>query len=197
MMRVWAKDEPFGAELAELNIGGGTLSARGVAIGTEPCPYRLEYQLTTTEGYVTAQLVVRTQGPGWRRALILDRATAGVWSCTAEAEGELDRPAPGGDLGSVAGALDCDLGLSPLTNSMPVLRYGLHQGGGPVDLLMAWVSVPDLAVYSSRQRYTFIRREPHARVVRFESLDVRFRADVVFDDDGVVLDYPGIARIAA
>jgi uncharacterized protein len=120
MMRVWAKNQPFGAELADVNIGGATLSASGVAIGVEPCPYRLEYQLTTTSGYVTAQLVVRTQGSRWRRALVLDRADSGSWSCTAEAEGELDRPAPGGDLSSVAGALDCDLGLSPLTNSMPV-----------------------------------------------------------------------------
>ena len=197
MMRVWAKDEPFGAELAELNIGAGTLAASGVAIGIEPCPYRLEYQLTTTQGYVTAQLVVRTQGPAWRRALTLDRSAAGGWSCTIEAEGELDRPAPGGDLGSVAGALDCDLGLSPVTNSMPVLRHRLHQSGGPVDFLMAWVSVPDLAVYASRQRYTFVRREPHAGVVRFESLDASFLADIVFDGEGVVLDYPGIGRIVA
>jgi hypothetical protein len=196
MMRVWAKDQPFGAELADLTVSGSTLSATGVAIGIEPCPYRLDYQLTTTEGYVTAQLVVRTEGPGWRRALVLDRAASGAWSCATEAEGDLDRPAPGGDLSPVAGALDCDLGLSPLTNSMPVLRHRLHERGGPVDFLMAWVSVPDLAVYPSRQRYAFVRREPQARVVRFETLDGSFVADIGFDDQGVVRDYPGIARLA-
>ena len=53
-----------------------------MAIGIEPCPYRLDYQLMTTEGYVTARLVVRTQGPGWRRALVLDRAVIrGVVVC--------------------------------------------------------------------------------------------------------------------
>ena len=168
-----------------------------MAIGIEPCPYRLDYQLMTTEGYVTARLVVRTQGPGWRRALVLERAASGAWSCVTEAEGDLDRPAPGGDLRPVAGALDCDLGLSPLTNSMPVLRHRLHQSGGPVDFLMAWVAVPDLAVYPSRQRYTFIRREAQARLVRFETLDGSFVADIGFDDQGVVLDYPGIARFVA
>ena len=49
MMRVWAKDQPFGAELADLTVSGGTLTATGTAIGIEPCPYRLDYQLTTTE----------------------------------------------------------------------------------------------------------------------------------------------------
>lgn len=94
----------------------------------------------------------------------------------------------------LAGALDCDLGLSPLTNSMPVLRHRLHEGGGSVEFLMAWVSVPDLAVHRSRQRYTFVRRDAAARIVRFESLDATFVADVAFDDAGVVIDYPGLAR---
>ncbi len=195
--RVWAKDQPFGAELANMTVRGESLSATGVAIGSEPSPYRLDYQLTTTEGYVTARLIVRAEGPGWRRALNLERAASGAWSCATEAEGRLDRPPPGGDLSQVAGALDCDLGLSPLTNSMPVLRHRLHEGGGPVDVLVAWVAVPELAVYPSRQRYAFVRREGPARVVRFETLDGDFVADIAFDDQGTVLDYPGIARFAA
>jgi uncharacterized protein len=196
VLRVWAKD-PFGAELAQVTVTDGTLSATGVAIGTHPTPYRLDYQLTTVDAYVTARLVLRAAGDGWRRALDLQRAASGAWSCTTEAEGDLDQPAPGGELAGVRGALDCDLGLSPMTNSMPVLRYRLHEGGGPVDLLMAWVSVPDLAVYPSRQRYAFVRRESTARIVRFQSLDSPFQAEIGVDDDGVVLDYPGIARQVA
>ena len=197
MIRVWAKDQPFGAELADVRIREGTLSANGVTVGIDPAPYHLEYQLTTADAYVTTRLVVHTRGDGWRRALNLERAISGTWSCTAESHGNPDLPAPGGDLRGLAGALDCDLGLSPLTNSMPVLRHSLHHGGGPVDFLMAWVSVPDLAVYPSRQRYTFVRHEPAAHIVRFESLDASFLAEIAFDDDGVVLDYPGIGRIAA
>jgi hypothetical protein len=192
---MWAKDQPFGAELADLTLSGGSLTATGVALGSEPCPYRLEYQLTTAEAYVTAQLIVRAAGPGWRRVLVLDRAPSGTWSARTEADGHLDRPPPGGDLSSLAGALDCDLGLSPLTNSMPVLRHHLHEQGGPVEFLMAWVAVPELAVYPSRQRYTFVRREARAQVVRFEALDGDFVADIAFDNQGVVLEYPGIARL--
>ena len=195
--RVWAKDEPFGTELAEVTITDTRLIASGVAVGTEPCPYRLDYELTTAGDFVTARLAVRTSGPGWRRALLLDRSASGDWSCTTECEGHLDRPAPGGDLARVAGALDCDLGLSPLTNAMPVLRHRLHEGGGPVDLLMAWVAVPELAVSPSPQRYTFVRREPRGRIVRYESLDSDFVAQITFDEHGLVLDYPGLARVAA
>jgi hypothetical protein len=193
-MYVWAKDQPFGAELADVTVTGATLSATGVAIGSAPTPYRLEYELTTAEDFVTTRLVVRSAGQGWRRGLVLQRSDSGVWSCTTEAEGEADLPPPGGDLASLEGALDCDLGLSPLTNFMPVLRHSLHHGGGPIDLLMAWVSVPDLAIYPSRQRYAFVRREKALGVVRFGSLDSDFVAEVSFDDSGVVVDYPGIGR---
>ncbi len=197
LMRVWAKERPFGTELADVCIGGGRLSASGLAIGTDPVPYRLDYQLSTGDRYVTARLTARAQGHGWHRLLELVRADTGRWSCRTEAEGMPALAAPGGNLAPLAGALDCDLGLSPLTNSMPVLRHRLHEAGEPIDLLMAWVSVPDLSVHASRQRYTFVRRERHARIVRFESLDDEFAADISFDPDGLVLDYPGIARHVA
>ena len=35
------------------------------------------------------------------------------------------------------------------------------------------------------------------RIVRFQSLDIDFTADIAFDEQGIVLDYPGIARLAA
>jgi hypothetical protein len=125
---------------------------------------------------------------------VLERVGSGVWSCTTESEGELEWPPPGGDLAAVTGALDCDLGLSPLTNSMPVLRHGLHMHGGPVDFLMAWVAVPQLAVSASPQRYRFARRGPRGPVVRYASLDSDFTAEITFDDHGLVVDYPGIGR---
>ncbi len=79
---------------------------------------------------------------------------------------------------------------------MPVLRHGLLDGGGPVDFLMAWVSVPDLSVHPSRQRYTFLRKTGEISVVRYESESHDFVAELTFDADGLVIDYPGIGRRA-
>lgn len=195
VVRVWSKDEPFlGAELADVTVGDDGLSARGSAIGTNPFPYQLQYELTTVDQFVTSVLGVQTEGKDWSRRLELRRAPDGSWSFEPDSEGAADLPAPGGDVEPLAGALDCDLGLSPLTNSMPILRHGLHEDGGPVDFLMAWVSVPDLAVHPSRQRYTFLRRESEARIVRYESRGGNFVADLRVDDDGLVIDYPKLAR---
>ena len=76
---------------------------------------------------------------------------------------------------------------------MPVLRRGLLRPSEPVDFVMAWVSVPDLAVHRSDQRYTHVdATDDGGAVIRYES--GRFRADVVFDADGLVIDYPGLGR---
>ena len=195
VVRVWSKEEPFlGAELVDVTVGDSGLSAQGSAIGTSPFPYHLQYDLTTVEPFVTSVLEVRTEGKDWSRRLELRRAPDGSWSFEVESEGAPDLPVSGGNLEPVAEALDCDLGLSPLTNSMPILRHRLHEGGGPVDFLMAWVSVPDLAVHPSRQRYTFLRREQDARIVRYESRGGDFVADLRVDDEGLVIDYPRLAR---
>jgi uncharacterized protein len=187
---VWLKE--CGAELAEVKLARGRLTAVGAAIGADPVPYRLEYVLTTTDSYVTSSLRVHTSAVGWRRSLELHRDGHGSWRIVADTEGNLDAPAPGGDAAALHGASDCDLGLCPLTNTMPVLRHGLLAAGDPVELVMPWVSVPDLAVTPSRQRYTPLTQAADSSVVRFDDGD--FTADIVFDADGLVVDYPEIAR---
>jgi hypothetical protein len=84
-----------------------------------------------------------------------------------------------------------DLAFSPLFNSIPVLRDGLHEGGDARDYLMAFVSVPELAVEESPQRH-----EPLGPGrIRFRAGD--FVADLELDQDGLVRRYEGLAeRIA-
>jgi hypothetical protein len=189
------KEEPFGVEFAEVGLTDRDLAATGVAIGTEPVPYRLDYSLETEPGFITSRLRVVSRGEGWRRSLDLRRTTAGAWEAETETDGQEARLGrPGGDVASLDGSLDCDLGLSPMTNSMPVLRHGLLFGGGSVELRMAWVSVPDLGVHASGQRYTFVRAEDQRSVVRYEATDGDFTADITFDRDGIVADYPAIGR---
>jgi uncharacterized protein len=194
----WIK--PAGAEYAEVSIGDGWLRASGVAIGTAmgpaigtvPLPYHLKYDLTCEDGYLTRSLTVHAVGAGWSRSLRLSRDFDGKWHADAESAGDVDLPAPGGDTPAFAGALDCDLGECPVTNTMPVLRQGMLAGGAPASFVMAWVKVPDLTVHASTQRYTFLRPVPAGgAVINYASGS--FSADVTFDADGLVTSYPGLA----
>jgi hypothetical protein len=190
----WVKDDPFGVEFAEIDLGEERMSASGVAIGTAPHSYRLDYRLETHPGFATARLHATSRGEGWRRELDLRRDSDGIWSIAVDEEGHVDLPRAGGDAARLVGALDCDLGLSPVTNTMPILRHGLLQGGGPIELTMAWVEVPALAVRPDGQRYRYVRSAAAHHVVRFEAIDDSFAADLTVDADAVVIDYPAIAQ---
>lgn len=174
--RGWATG--WRAESALLELGEQRFGATGVQLGVEPYPYRLDYSLTTGHGWVTERLLLLLNDGTGQRRLDLRHDGAGIWTANGE-------PVP-----EVEGALDCDLAYSPLTNSMPVLREGIREGKGPVDLTLAWVDVPTLTVHPSRQRYEPI----DADTVRYLTLGDDFEAELELDSDGFVIHYPQLAR---
>ena len=191
----WRGLEEWRAEYTDVSLYADRLLARGTQVGTDPVPYRLTYALDTAPGFVTARLTVdadgvSARGARWARRLDLMRDGNGEWQVSCDARGDVELPEPGGDPSAFAGALDCDLGFSPLTNSLPVLRERLLDGGDPHEFVMAWVSVPDLAVKRSEQRY-----EPLARgQIRYVGRHRDFTAELEFDSDGFVVRYPQLAE---
>jgi uncharacterized protein len=190
---VWLRPDPYqGMEIATVRLDATTIQAWGCAIGSQPMPYRLNYELVTIDGFITSHLHVEARGANWHRTLDLRRSDSGLWSCNTTVEGKADLPVPGGDMSRLTGALDCDLGLSPLTNSMPILRHAIHKSGGTYDFRMAWVRVPDLSVHLAEQHYASVRSEDGMAVIRYSS--GLFSADLRVDQRGIVVDYPGLAQ---
>jgi uncharacterized protein len=192
---LWRGLDSWRTEAAHVELAGARVRASGTQLGVEPLPYRLDYELETFERFVTASLLVRASGEGWARSLELRHDGEGAWSCELKAEGEVELPPAGGEMDALAGALDCDLAFSPLTNLMPVRRHALHERGER-DFLMAWVSVPDLAVSPSPQRYEHVRTGPNGSTVRFvdRGLFAGFVSELELDADGLVVVYPELAR---
>ncbi len=191
---LWSGLDAWRAEVASVELGADSLVATGTQIGVDPLPYRQDYELRTGAGFVTEVLTVDVTGERWGRRMRLLRHVDGSWDCQTQEQGDTSLPPSGGDVGAVRGALDCDLARSPLTNLMPVRRHRLHERPGRADLLMAWVSVPDLGLHPSEQRYEHVRREADGSVVRFVGRDPDFVAELVLDGDGIVAVYPELAR---
>jgi len=193
---VWRGLDEWRAEVASVHLTNHGIAASGTQVGFDPLVYRVDYRLEAKHDFITRRLVLDATGSGWRRHLDLRHDGHGNWTISAHSHGTVDLPAPGGDTAPLRGAVDCDLGLCPLTNLMPIRRSGLDRHAGAQDFLMAWVSVPDLSVHASGQRYEHVRVTPTGSVVRYvdRGLFPGFKADLKLDRDGIVELYPGLAR---
>ncbi|MCB7135534.1 putative glycolipid-binding domain-containing protein [Cellulosimicrobium marinum] len=193
-------DDPHRLEAATFTLHPNRLDAHGTSRATG---YATAWALTTGPGWVTERLEVTARGPGWARHLDLTRSPDGAWladvATSGRAPGHLGPP--GLDDPSVLdGAVDCDLALCPATNTMPVLRLGLPGDAAPAgetSLVMAWVDLPSLRVLRSEQVYAPASPVDPATghgTVRYTSATRDFTADLTVDADGIVVDYPQLAR---
>jgi hypothetical protein len=189
-------DDPDRLEATTITLGADRLSALGTSRAAD---YATSWALETGSGWVTQRLEVGVTGHAWWRHLTLARDPGGSWTSEVETGGDADLPDPGiVDAASIEGALDCDLALCPVTNTMPILRLGLLDAAdSETELVMAWVDLPSLRVIRSDQVYGAVRRfdaEEANAVVRYHSANRSFVADLTVDEDGIVIDYPQLAR---
>jgi hypothetical protein len=181
---LWRGIEEWLAEAASIDLGEDGLLAKGVQLGAHPAPYRLDYRLDASEGFVTRELELTATTDSGQRTLRLSHDGSGSWRADAQTEVELP---------DLSRARDIDIGFSPLTNSMPILRHGLHEQGED-DFVMAWVEVPSLNVIAARQRYEHVRGDDEGAAVRFLDRESGFSAELELDREGLLVFYPGLAR---
>lgn len=177
---IWSIHETAGFDTAWASVSGGRLTAEGRAAGLRPSPYWVSYRLETDDDFVHRRMTVEARWAGGSASLDLRRED-GRWTVDGD-----ERP-------DLADALDCDLAACPMTNTMPILRHGLHRGAGANELLMAFIQVPSLRVVPSRQRYEQLRLTDEAEaIVRYSSGS--FSSDLRIDEDGFVVDYPKLGH---
>jgi uncharacterized protein len=177
---IWNVVETAGYESAWLTLDGLALRAVGQAAGQFPEPYWLSYTLDTDAAGATSGLQVAITVRGATRELRLARRNH-EWSVDGQVRPDL------------RAALDCDLACSPVTNTMPILRHGLHHGPGSEQFTMAFVELPSLQVVAVPQQYRHLESvEGGGARVRYSS--GTFTSDIHVDSDGLVIDYPTMAR---
>jgi uncharacterized protein len=126
----------------------------------------------------SARVTART-ATGWRETL-LESDGAGCWIVDGD-------PAPHLD-----GCIDVDLESSAMTNTLPVHRLGL-QAGARADAPAAYVRALTLTAGRLDQVYERIPDEAAHRRYDYAAPAFSFTALLVYDDSGLVVDYPGIA----
>ncbi len=181
-MLAWSVHETggFDSAWASIDVGARTLTASGRALGQRPRPYWLAYELETDADYATRRMWVEARTEAGTSTLELLREN-GRWTANGTPRPDLDA------------AVDCDLAACPLTNTMPILRHGLHLGPGDRSFVMTFIQVPGLRLIRSEQRYRHLYRLPDgSAIVRYRSGG--FEDDLTLDADGFVINYPKLGR---
>jgi uncharacterized protein len=150
----------------------------------EGAAWAVRYSIVLAPDWTTRSAHVIGQSATGARERRLDGDGAGAWRIDGAAAPELD------------GCLDVDLEASSFTNAFPVHRLGLAIGED-AEAPAAYVRATDLRVERLEQHYA--RIEDAGSRVRYDYSAPRFDyADrLVYDEHGLVLEYPGLALRAA
>ena len=96
----------------------------------------------------------------------------------------------------LVGCVDVDLEASAFTNAFPVKRLELKVGER-AEAPAAYVRTPALEVERLEQSYARLPDEGKHTRYDYSSPSFDFRTELVYDEFGLVLEYPGIAvRVA-
>lgn len=175
---IWNKDQE-GVGLEHLLLGDRVADSVVLAFDEERGPFRLTYRLTWDGSWRLrdAKLALATEHA--TRSLSLQADGQGHW-----------RQGDGRVIDELDGCVDIDIWPTPFTNSFPIRREPMPVGERRL-FRMAWIFAPDLTVHPQPQAYTRLAD----RLYLFENLDgSSFQAELPVDDDGIVLDYPGLFR---
>jgi hypothetical protein len=134
---------------------------------------------------------------GWatRSARIMARTAAGLRETLLEVDRTGRWLVDGDPAPHLDGCRDVDLESSAMTNALPVHRLGLA-AGRQADAPAAYVRALDLSVDRLEQTYRRIADEGARQRYEYAAPAFDFTSCLVYDESGLVLDYPGIARRA-
>jgi hypothetical protein len=140
----------------------------------------IRYTLTVDAAWTTRSAHIVGQSDLGMKELRLEGDGTGGWWIDGMRAPHLD------------GCLDVDLEASAFTNALPVHRLALDVGQ-QADAPAAYVRALDLRVERLEQSYRRLEDDCEHSHYDYVSPAFDFRAELVYDEFGLVLDYPGIA----
>lgn len=140
----------------------------------------VSYAIRVDETWTTRSARITARSASGVRHVRLEAAGAGRWRVDGEVASRLD------------GCLDVDLESSAMTNALPVHRLGLR-AGARASAPAVYVRALDLSVERLDQDYVRSADEGRHQRYDYAAPAFDFTCRLVYDESGLLLDYPGIA----
>jgi hypothetical protein len=179
----WRSHDAVRVESTRIAITGNRIKAHGriVAAATNTHPaFSASYSLVTDDSGATKRLSLDLTTAERERQLSIARDEENMWLVSGY-EGE-SRTA-------FDGALDVDVMPSPFFNALPIRRTGLHRSSETVTVPVVYIYLPSLTVTAAEITYTGSGNGT-AVTLKSPAADTT----VVVDDEGFIVDYPGLAE---
>ena len=178
----WRAHDVPRMESVRVQLSGNRIKAHGriVAAATPSHPaFSASYDLVTDEAGGTKRLSLTVTLAERERQLSIARDEENMW-LVQHHTGESKRAA-------YEGALDVDVIFSPFFNALPIRRTGIYQRSDSVTVPVVYVRVPELSVHPAVISYS---SAPDGIKLHSPVAETTIRVD----DNGFILDYPGLAE---
>jgi uncharacterized protein len=170
-----------GFEVVYFGARGDGCLIEGWTTAVEDCvSWAVEYVIDVDAAWATRSVAIR------------GRSAAGLCSVVLEADGNGHWLVDGNPARHLDGCLDVDLEASATTNALPVRRLSLPvaaESAAPA----AYVRAVGLSVERLEQTYARTPDDAARQCYDYAAPAFGFEARLVYDECGLVLDYPGIA----
>ncbi|WP_234800160.1 putative glycolipid-binding domain-containing protein [Mycolicibacterium diernhoferi] len=179
----WRAHDVPRMESVRVQLSGKRIKAYGriVAAATSSHPaFSTSYDLVTDETGATKRLSLTMTLAERERQLSIARDEEGMW-LVRDHQNQTSRAA-------FEGALDVDVVFSPFFNALPIRRTGLYQRAESLELPVVYVRLPELTVELETISYT----STGSKEISLKSPVAE--TTITVDDDGFILDYPGLAE---
>jgi hypothetical protein len=179
---LWSAWDGRGIEHLRLSVSSAVVRADSLMVSVdEGRPFRARFSLECDAAWRLRRARIEVLG---EPARVLDlKIDNGRWS-----------DAGTGDALPFDGCVDVDIYPSPFTNTLPIRRLADAAVGQPIRITAGWVHLPTLTIHAAPQEYTLLEHLETGARWRFRALDSDFTAELQVDAQGLVRDYPQIAR---
>ena len=179
----WTTWDGEGTEHLHLAVDNVVIAADGLIVGMQAgAVFSLHYHFQCDPDWHVRSLNLQAMHGSTRKDISLLADGNGHWLQSGASVPPLD------------GCLDVDISATPFTNTLPIRRLVL-QPGTFAEILVVYISIPDLQIKPVPQRYTCLQqRSSGAGHYRYEGLTTGYTNELEVDEDGIVVDYPGLFR---
>lgn len=144
----------------------------------------VRYNITLDDDWTTRKVRVASQSTSGPRSLLLEADGEGHWLVDGKAAPHTD------------GCLDVDLESSAMTNALPVHRLALPIGARAA-APATYIRASDLSVQRLEQDYRRVANQGAHQCYNYTAPAFEFACQLIYDESGLILSYPGIAVRAA